>query len=134
MLTRTLATESIDLIKGLPTEEKQAKLEKYTQKLMKDNGDIEFVEYKNSETQPYFTIGNKRENTDKNSFLINVPMYFEDKIAGSIDVGFTGNSMTAILKTTKNSIITIFMVMWFLSLVAVLINTLLITRQISFPP
>ena len=31
MLTRTLATESIDLIKGLPTEEKQAKLEKYTQ-------------------------------------------------------------------------------------------------------
>ena len=131
MLARTLASESIDLIKGLPTDEKQIKLELYTQKLLQDNKDIEFIEYKNTESETYFTIGEKSDKENKNSLIVNAPMYLEEKIVGSVQVGFTGNSMSAISKATKNSIVTIFMVMWFLSLIAVLINTLVITRQIS---
>ena len=61
MLTRTLASESIEMIKGLPTEEKQVKLEAYTQRILKDNQDIEFVDYKNNESAVYFSIGEKTE-------------------------------------------------------------------------
>ncbi len=131
MLTRTLATESIDLIKNLPDEQKQKKLEQYAQKLMKDNQEIEYIEYKNNESEVYFSIGDKVEKTEKNSFIINTTMYFNGKIAGSVDVGFTGKSMTEVSNATRNSIITIFAIMWLLSLIAVLVNTLVITRQIS---
>ncbi len=131
MLTRTLAAESINIISGLPQEEKQIKLENYTQRILKDNNDIEYIDYKNNESQVYFSIGEKTKAETKNAFLINVPMYFNGKIAGSVDVGFTGKSMSSVAKAARNSIITIFTIMWFLSLIAVLINTLVITRQIS---
>jgi hypothetical protein len=57
MLTRTLASESIDLIKNLPPEEQQLKLEHYATKLMKDNEEIEYINYKNNESEIYFSIG-----------------------------------------------------------------------------
>jgi len=131
MLTRTLASESIDLIKNLPPEEQQLKLEHYATKLMKDNEEIEYINYKNNESEIYFSIGEKLDKTKKNSFIINTTMYDNNKIAGSVDVGFTGKSMTVVSNATKNSIIIIFTIMWFLSLLAVLVNTLVITRQIS---
>jgi len=131
MLTKTLASESIEMIKGLPTEEKQTKLENYTTRILKDNKDIEFIDYKNNESNVYFSIGEKTQEENKNAFMVNVPMYLADKIVGSVDVGFTGNSMNDIAKATRNSIIAIFTIMWILSLIAVLINTLVITRQIS---
>lgn len=131
MLTRTLASESIETIKGLPTEEKQQKLEAYTGRILKDNKDIEYIDYKNNESEVYFSIGEKAAIETKNAFLVNVPMYLGDKIVGSVDVGFTGNSMTSVAAAARNSIIIIFTIMWFLSLIAVLVNTLVITRQIS---
>jgi len=131
MLTRTLASESIDLIQNLPLEEKQNKLKQYAQKLMKDNQEIEFIDYKNNESEVYFSVGEKNNKTTKNSFIINTTMYANNKLAGSVDVGFTGKSMTEVANATKNSIIIIFTIMWVLSLIAVLVNTLVITRQIS---
>ena len=70
MLTRTLASESIDLISGLSQEEKQSKLENYTKNIMKDNTDIEYIDYKNTESQVYFSIGDKKDIENKNAFLI----------------------------------------------------------------
>ena len=131
MLTKTLASESVEMIQGLPEEEKQVKLENYSKRIMKDNFDIEYIDYKDTDSKVYFTIGEKSTAENKNAFFVNVPMYVDNKIAGSVDVGFTGASMNNIAKTTRNSIIIIFTVMWLLSMVAVLINTLVITRQIS---
>ena len=131
MLTRTLASESIDLIKDLPVEEKQAKLEHYSQKLMQDNQEIEYIEYKNNDSDVYFSIGEKSNVASKNSFNIDTPLYLNNKIVGSVRVVFTGKSMSDVNNATRNSIITIFTIMWLLSLIAVLINTLVITRQIS---
>lgn len=131
VLSRTLATESTDLIKGLPPEDKKYKLEFYSEKLMHDNKDIEYIIYKNNESEVLYQFGSKPQKEDKNAFSINVPMYLNENIVGSVEIGFTGSSMTGISKTTRNSMIIIFTVIWLLSMLAVLINTLLITRQIS---
>ncbi|MCQ2957607.1 MAG: cell wall metabolism sensor histidine kinase WalK [Candidatus Gastranaerophilales bacterium] len=131
MLTQTLASESVDIIKDLPEEEKQVKLEHYSKKLMKDNQEIEYIEYKNNASDVYFSIGEKSDFVNKNSFNIDTPLYLNNKIVGAVHVVFTGKSMTDVSNAARNSIIIIFTIMWFLSLVAVLINTLVITRQIS---
>ena len=53
------------------------------------------------------------------------------KEIGSVQLGLTGNTMNILSKATRNLMVIIFTVAWILSIVAVLINTSLITRQIE---
>lgn len=131
VLSKTLASESINLISGSTDENKQERLDAYTKKIIADNNDIEYIEYRDNDFNTYLLIGEKSLNEDKNSFSITVPMYIGGENEGSIDVGFTGKTMAEIKNTTRNSMIIIFTVMWILALFAVLMNTLIITRQIS---
>ncbi|MCR4881285.1 MAG: cell wall metabolism sensor histidine kinase WalK [bacterium] len=131
MLTKTLASESVILTGDFPKEEQNARLKIYTDELLKDNQDIEFINYKDKNADVYFSAGEKSDKSPKNSFLIDVPMYKDNAPAGSVEVGFTGKSISTVSKAARASILTIFSIMWVLSLLAVLINTLIVTRQIS---
>ena len=131
MMTKTLASESVILTKDFSENEKISRLKIYTDDLLKDNQDIEFISYKNENSEEYFFAGKKNDKPDKNFYIVNMPMYENDTPAGSVEAGFTGKSVSAISKATKTSILIIFAIMWILSLFAVFINTFIVTRQIS---
>ena len=131
MMTKTLASESVILTKDFDESEKILRLKTYTSDLLKDNKDIKYIKYKDKNSKEYFSAEDKNDDKTKNFFIVNMPMYVENDIVGSVEAGFTGQSVKSVSKATKTSILTIFAIMWFLSLLAVLINTLIVTRQIS---
>jgi two-component system sensor histidine kinase NblS len=134
MLTKTLAIESVDLTANLTDEQKTAKFEQHADRLLKNNKDIEHIIFKNSQGNVIYSSDSGTTATDK-SIEISTPMIAgikgKDTVVGSVQIGFTGNSMKEIGKTTRNSMIIIFTVVWLISMFAVLVNTLLITRQIT---
>ena len=137
VLSKTLAVESAMLIKDSAQDEQAEKLKLYTDKLLqnsddtKDNNDIVFIRYNDEKNNTFFSAQKQELNQDKKPLIINVPMYKENTVIGSVDVGFSENSTLGVKRATRNSIIIIFAIMWILSMFAVLINTLIVTRQIS---
>ena len=55
----------------------------------------------------------------------------EDKIIGSVHVWLSGASTLNISKATKNSMLVVFTVAWLVFTLVVLVNTILITRELS---
>ena len=80
MTVKTLAFNSADIIYSLPAQKTAEKLKQYTQNLLTDNDDIEYISYKDNNSEEVLTAGRKNENFSKNSFLVNVPMYADNKL------------------------------------------------------
>lgn len=135
MITKTLAIESVDITSELPESEKKLKLEEHSDRLIKNNKDVAYVIFKNKNGELIYSTSSNIETTTKKPLEINAPMVNEIEgektVVGTVQLGLTGSSMNEIGKTTRNSMIIIFTVVWIISMFAVLINTLLITRQIT---
>ncbi|MFH0702043.1 MAG: ATP-binding protein [bacterium] len=139
MLAETLAVQGID-IASTPEKQRSTKFKIYTDLVIKNNKDILYiifrdangkVLYANKNSENYLT---NEQNLSK-TIEVSQPIVIETKgvkqVIGSVQLGFTGYSMNIIGKTTRDLIIAIFTITWILSIIAVLVNTLLITRQIT---
>lgn len=138
MLTKTLAVQGADILTESPYDLGYRKLKTHTDLIARDNKDISYVIFRDN--QGNIIYSNKSTflgEEEKNNKIIEISQPLVSKIAnteqviGSIQLGLTGNTMNVVGKATRNLMILIFTVAWLLSIAAVLINTLLITRQIT---
>lgn len=139
MLAKTLSIESSSLISGLSNSQSIIKLKEHTEQIVNNSEDIAYVVYRDSMGNVIYS--NKQnnpafENTgDKPNIEVSQPLtiktFNSKEVIGSIQVGLTGHTMNIVGKATRNLMLIIFTIAWILSITAVLINTLLITRQIK---
>jgi two-component system sensor histidine kinase NblS len=137
MLTKTLSIESSALISGLSNAQSIAKLKEHTEQIVRNSEDIAYVVYKNSTGQVIYS--NKQTNpayeSTESAMEVSQPLTIraagQREVVGAIQVGLTGHTMHIVGKATRNLMLIIFTLAWILSIAAVLINTLLITRQIK---
>lgn len=139
MLAKTLSIESSSLISGLSNSQSIIKLKEHTEQIVNNSEDIAYVVYRDSRGNVIYS--NKQnnpafENTgDKPNIEVSQPLtiktFNSKEVIGSIQVGLTGHTMNIVGKATRNLMLIIFTIAWILSITAVLINTLLITRQIK---
>ena len=138
MLSRTLAIEGVDLINAPHDSQKYDALRLHTGLVIKNNKDISYIIFRDTKGNVLYSSKNDEFNSADNSpriIEVSNPMFIENgsvkKAIGSVQLGLTGNTMNLVGKATRNLMIIIFSVAWILSIVAVLINTSLITRQIK---
>lgn len=138
MLTKTLSIESSALISGLSDAQGVIKLREHTEQIVNNSEDIDYVVYKDARGKVIYS--SKRTNPafddeNKSSIAVSQPLTIKTinskEVIGSIQVGLTGHTMNIVGKATRNLMLVIFTIAWILSIAAVLINTLLITRQIK---
>jgi two-component system, OmpR family, sensor histidine kinase NblS len=139
MLTKTLSIESSTLISGLSSTQSLVKLKEHTEQIIKNSEDIAYVVYRDPAGNVIYS--SKQNNPDfensenKTNIEVSQPLTLKTasskEVVGSIQVGLSGHTMNIVGKATRNLMLIIFTIAWILSIAAVLLNTMLITRQIK---
>ena len=139
MLAKTLSIESSSLLSDLPTSQGIKKLKEHTEQIINNSEDISYVVYRDQLGNIIYSSKQNNpafENTEaKPNIEVSQPLTlktpYAKQVIGSIQVGLSGHTMNIVGKATRNLMLIIFTIAWILSIAAVLINTLLITRQIK---
>jgi len=137
MQAKTLAVSSVDVISEYPVTHNLKKLKNHSKMLLRNNKDISFIVFSDAKGNILYSSKNSNSisNQDKIYSVPNVPVISGnddiEKVVGSVQIGLTGYTRNIVAKATRDLMIIIFSIAWFLSIAAVFINTLLITRQIK---
>lgn len=139
IVTKTLAIESVELTKDIGEFDKVSILRSHVNSIITSNDDISFIEFKNDKNEIIYS--SKDDFPDKAQEVrttINSPIIMnnpekpsEQIVLGSVNVGMSGNTIKSVSIATRNSMLMVFTVAWVVFTIAVLINTLLITRELN---
>lgn len=136
IMTKTLAIESIEITKDIPGVEKIRALKEHTSSIITSNQDISFIEFRDNQnniiysTKFDYPVRAKETRVTISSPLV-VNTATESKLVGSVSVGLAGHGIKSISAATRNSLFGIFSVAWVVFAIVILVNTLLITRELG---
>lgn len=135
IISKTLAIESVAVIKDIPEFAKYDTLKSHSQSILNSNDDIAFIEftdnngnviYSSKEDYPHQAQGAK--------IAVSSPMIVKklgkSYSIGSVMVGLSGHIINQISSTTRISLLFVFIVAWAVFALVILINTYLITREL----
>lgn len=135
IISKTLGTESADIIKDIPEFEKYDKLREHTRSILNSNDDIAFIEFTNNTGDVIYSSKEDFGNRSQNSKIaVSSPMIVKKQgktySVGSVMVGLSGNIINQISGTTRASLLFVFVIAWVVFAFVILINTYLITREL----
>jgi len=133
LLTKTLAIQTYELTKDLPDEYQVNILKTHSNSILKSNKDISFITFKNKAGKIIYTSSDDiTDRLEQTKINISSPMRDNaGKIVGSVEIGLSTDMAAAVAKTTKNSMLVVFTLVWIIFTVLVVINTFLIARELT---
>ena len=136
ILTNTLAIESVEITKDIQEYDKFAALRTHTRSIINNNREISRIDFRGEDGKIIYSSKSDFPNRALESKIYSTAMMKakvdgEDKIIGSVHVWLSGASTSDISKATKNSMLVVFTVAWLVFTLVVLVNTILITRELS---
>lgn len=135
IISKTLAIESVAVIKDIPEFAKYDTLKSHSQSILNSNDDIAFIEFTNNNGDVIYSSKDDYSKQAQNSKMaISSPMIVKKNgktsSIGSVMVGLSGNIINQISSTTRASLLFVFIVAWAVFALVILINTYLITREL----
>lgn len=135
IISKTLAIESIDVIKDIPEYDKYSKLKYHSQSILNSNDDIAFIEFTNNKGDIiYSSKEDYPKQAEGSKISVSSPMIVKtlgkSNSIGSVMVGLSGNIINQISGTTRASLLFVFVVAWAVFALVIVINTYLITREL----
>lgn len=136
IMTKTLAIESVQITKDIPNVDKISTLREHTSSIITSNKDISFIEFLDNQNNVIYSTKNDypvraRETRITISSPLMVTTDTGSQLIGSVIVGLAGNGIKSISAATRNSLFGIFSVAWVVFAIVILVNTLLITRELG---
>lgn len=135
LLTKTVAIESVELIKNIDEPQKYNTLSYHTNLILDTNDSISFIEFKNDKGKIIYSskdVEKSRAKETKSS--VSAPMSIQTpdglKNIGSVTIGFSGKMIKSVILTTKNSMFFVFALAWLVLSAVAVINTWLLTREL----
>lgn len=136
IMAKTLAIESVEITKEITAEEKAQTLKKHTSSIINSNEDISYIEFKDNNNKIIYStktdFPNKQNETRA---VVSSPLILSEgeisQTVGTVTIGLAGKGIKAISHATRNSLFGIFSVAWLVFAIVILINTLLITRELG---
>lgn len=133
ILTKTLAIQTYELTKDLPQQYQVNILKTHSMSILKSNKDISFITFKNKQGKIIYTSSDDyTERLEDTRINISSPMKDPaGQIVGSVEIGLSTDMAMVVAKTTKNSMLVVFTLVWIIFTVLVIINTFLIARELT---
>lgn len=136
ILSKTLAIESVELIKDIPEAAKVDTLRGHSDSILRSNRDIAFIEFRDANSKVIYSSRDYYYAQSQNSKVsVSSPMITKDangsKVVGSVMVGLSGSIIENITTTTRASLIFAFIVAWLAVVAIVFMDTILITRELK---
>lgn len=127
VISKTIAIESGDLIKNVPSDQKAEILKSHSDSILKSHKDIVFIEFLDESGNIIYKSQNKIHNEGQiPNISVSSPMK-----NGSVAVGLSGSIIDKVSSTTRASILFVFAIVWLVFAFVILINTYLITRELK---
>lgn len=124
IVSKALAIECSELISSQET------LKSHADTIVASHNDIVFIEFRDADGKLVYKTATKKIAKHTN-ITVNSPMITADnRNAGSVTVGLSGNLISQISSTTRASLLFVFSVAWIVFAFVILINTYLITREL----
>lgn len=133
IISKTLAIESVELIKHLPQDRIKDTLMARSNTLLIGHSDIVLIEFRDKNGELiYSTKESDYANGLKPSITVSSPLAIpaDNTNYGSVTVGLSGRIISQITSTTRASLLFVFAVAWLVFAFVILINTYLITREL----
>ena len=136
ILTKTLAIESVEITKDVQEFDKFSTLQAHTRSIINSNNEIAFIEFKDADNKIIYSSKNDYPNRAKQALITSSSqMIVNDNGVktniGKVTVGLSGGATKDISHATRNSMLVVFTVAWLVFTLVILINTILITRELS---
>lgn len=136
IVSKTLAIESVAIIKDIPEFAKYDTLKSHSQTILNSNDDIAFIEFTDNRGNViYSSKEDYSKQAQDSKIAVSSPMMVtkapgKSYSIGSVMVGLSGNIINQISSATRVSLLFVFVVTWIVFGVVLLINTYLITREL----
>lgn len=133
LVTKTLAIQSYELTKDTPKEYKYTLLRSHANSILTSNKDISFITFKDEKGKIIYTTAdafNRRAQDTR----INISSPMTDsfgRIVGAVEIGLSADMASVVARTTKNSMLIVFTLVWIIFTIVILVNTFLITRELT---
>ena len=136
ILTKTLAIESVEITKNVQEFEKFATLQAHTHSIINSNNEIAFVEFQDDKNNIIYSSKKEYPNRAHQAKITSSAQMIDNNdgvktTIGKVTVGLTGGATKDISHATRNSMLVVFTVAWLVFTFVILINTILITRELS---
>ena len=132
LLTKTLAVQNYEIAKNInPTTLGFVKA--HVNSILSSTNDISYITFKNKLGDViYSTIESYNKRAQKADTNISSPMLDENgKVIGTVEVGLSADLAKNVTHTTKNSMLTVFSLVWFVFTLVILANAFLIKRELT---
>ena len=136
MLSKTLAIESVELIKDIPESAKVDTLRSNSDSIIRSNRDIAFIEFRDANSKVLYSSKDYYYSQSQSAKIsVSSPMIIKDatgsRVVGSVMVGLSGSIIENITTTTRASLVIAFIVAWLVVIAIVFMDTILITRELK---
>ncbi len=133
LLTKTLAIQNYEITQSATNASTLGYIKAHVNSILSSTNDISYITFKNKAGNIiYTTIENyskRARNADTN---ISSPMLDQNgKIVGTVEVGLSADLAKNVTVTTKNSMLTVFSVVWLIFTLVILGNAFLIRRELT---
>jgi len=136
IIVKTLAIESYEITKDIPDSSKVDTLRAHSHSILKSNDDIAYIEFKDTKSKViYSSKEDYKKNIDKKQIIkVSSPMITKNlgdsNIVGSVEIGLSGSIISHITSTTRLSLFVAFVFAWLVVAAVVLMNTIIITKEL----
>ncbi len=131
LITKTAAMATSDIQHTYNTNLPEILRHRYTE-FIENNDDISFIEYKDINNNIiYSTKNNELSKDDKTTVNVSSPVILNDRVTGSVTLGLTGNEVKLISASAKKTLFTIFILTWLTFTLILLINFILMSKELS---
>ena len=137
ILSKTLAVESAEIIKDKSEYDQAHALRNKTRSILSGNSDISFIEYFDAKGNlKYSSKEDFPERATRSKVLVSSPMIANREngsaiTVGALSIGLSCAEIELVSKTTKNSLFVIIFVTWGIYIIAILLYSYLITRELN---
>ena len=136
--SKTLAIESSQMMEKMPDEKVlETYMGNHSKALMINNPDIAYVEFSDLNGNILYSSKSEypeRANGTKYKSVSPIPKNVTESSSeslGTVTIGFTGSTADSVKNMTKDSIIAVFIVAWIIFALTIIINGVLITRELN---
>ena len=133
LLTKTLAIQNYEIAKNTTSSTALGYVKTHVNSILSSTNDISYITFKNKIGDViYTTIENYSKRAQKADTNISSPMLDENgKVIGAVEVGLSADLAKNVTRTTKNSMLTVFSLVWLVFTLVILVNAFLIKRELT---
>ena len=134
LLTKTLAIQTYELTRDLPQEYKTRMIRHQVEKILEANEDISYITFKDAENSVLYSSESEfpsRSKKTKNNRMESPIRDLEGKIIGYVEVGLSADMAGMITKTTRNSMLAVFTLVWLVFMLVIIANAFFIARELT---